>query len=83
MMFASFWLNFNQKLANIPPGQNVGKHTPPPPNLGGFIFSKQIINFLQSVHISERENHISKQIIRFHRKAIFSNDRNHIFEANN
>ena len=32
--FASFWLNFNQKLANIPPRQNVGKHTPPP-NLGG------------------------------------------------
>ena len=34
MMFASFWLNFTQKLANMPPGQNVGKHTPP--NLGGF-----------------------------------------------
>ena len=28
-MFASFWLNFSQKLANVPPGQNVGKHTPP------------------------------------------------------
>ena len=26
---ASFWLNFTQKLANIPPRQNVGKHTPP------------------------------------------------------
>ena len=24
MMFASFWLTFSQKLANIPPGQNVG-----------------------------------------------------------
>ena len=35
-MFASFWLNFNQELANYPPGQNVGKHTPPTPkNLGG------------------------------------------------
>ena len=33
-MFASFWQNFRQKLANIPPGQNVGKHTPPS-NLGG------------------------------------------------
>ena len=29
MMFASFWLNFNQKLANVSPGQNVGKRTPP------------------------------------------------------
>ena len=27
--FASFGQNFNQKLANTPPGQNVGKHTPP------------------------------------------------------
>ena len=24
----SFWLNFSQKLANLSPGQNVGKHTP-------------------------------------------------------
>ena len=29
MMFASFRLFFKQKLANVPPGQNVGKHTPP------------------------------------------------------
>ena len=36
-MFASFWLNFSQKLANAPPGQNVGKHTPPPPKYGGLL----------------------------------------------
>ena len=35
MMFASFWVNFNQKLANVPPGQNVGRYTPP--NLGGLV----------------------------------------------
>ena len=29
MTFASFWLIFNQKLANVPPGQNVGKRTLP------------------------------------------------------
>ena len=29
MMFASFWQNFNPKLANAPPGQNVGKLTKP------------------------------------------------------
>ena len=29
MMFASFGLIFNQKLANVPPRPNVGKHTPP------------------------------------------------------
>ena len=34
-MFASFLLNFSQKLANVPPGQNVGKHTPP--KSGGLI----------------------------------------------
>ena len=27
--FASFGLNFSQKLANVPPGQNVGKRTRP------------------------------------------------------
>ena len=37
MMFASFGLNFSQKLANIPPRQNVGKHTPP--KSGGLIVS--------------------------------------------
>ena len=28
--FASFWLNFNPKLANASPGQNVGKRNYPP-----------------------------------------------------
>ena len=35
MMFASFWRNFNQKLANIPPGKMLA-NIPPPKNLGGF-----------------------------------------------
>ena len=34
--FASFCLTFSQKLANVHPGQNVGKRTPPP-NLGGSV----------------------------------------------
>ena len=33
------WLNFSQKLANVPPGQDVGKHTPPPKKKsGGLIY---------------------------------------------